>query len=280
MPPPAHLLQTLFVVAILSGCGWASPATTERARTFPSDGSRETLPTLVCSTGTSTVLELSGVTRSVRHDGAHGRALFTLKDRNDGRLLWKNELVGEGVCFGFNSHKRIHIIGARREHGIGVRLAELRYVDEVARADRSSVFDKRRLEAFAAVPGPGLRHLALIAFDRDDVALLVLDVESDTIRKLGRAPLPPPLTATERKFVTEHPEVLEGKWGWMASFRDGFMELDPGIVVFEGDARLRVSYGDDTPYERRQERDAVVWDVGREEPSIVSPSPDRSPGGR
>lgn len=231
-------------------------------RDFPPDSSQHRILPSVCPTGTETVLELDGLSRSLRHNGNDGEAHLVLRDKKTRKVLWSGTYVGEGICLGFNPHIRRYIFGIRQEHGIGSRLVETYYVGEIDRKAQASAFTKGAIEAFAAVPGPDRHYVAFIALEGNDTSLFVLDVEKDSLRKLGKAPLPPPLTPTERDYVKQHPDVLEGPWEWMASFRDGYMELDPGIVTFRGPATLDVSYGSDTARGRAAERTVATYDLG------------------
>lgn len=172
--------------------------------------------------------------------------------------------MGEGICFGFNTRKRQYVAGIRKEHGIGARLTSVWYVEEIANLTRTSAFNKSRLEAFSAVVGSDLHYIAFIALEGNDTALFVLDTENDSIRRLGKAPLPPPLTPKEQEYANEHPGTLEGPWDWMASFRDGYMDLDPGIVVFQDSHLLKVSYGDDSAAGRAPQRKVITYDLGRD----------------
>lgn len=223
----------------------------------------------------ATLLELRGIPREARHGGKQGEAHFVLKARSNGAVLWKAGMPGEGICFGFDAGRRAYVVGIRKEHGIGIRLTSIFYVDEVRHLQRESAFNRRGIEAFAVVPGPDLHHLALLAIERNETHLFVLDVRKDTLRRLGRAPAPPPLTPQERRFVQEHPGTVEGPWEWMASLRDSYMDLDPGIVAFDGNARLRASYGVDSATRRSPQRDVVTWDLSR--PVAAPARPLRSP---
>jgi len=236
----------------------ASDATRRAAQIYPPDASQHKIPLTGCASGATTVLRCGGLSRSKRHKGNSGEAHFVLESKSSGAVLWKDEYVGEGICLGYNPGLGIYVIGSRRQQGIGVRLTDVRYVLEKERASRASAFDKQELEAFAAVASPGLRYIALIAISGNDIALFVLDVKDDRITRTGKAPLPPPLDAGERAYVKAHPEALdESKWDWMASFRDGYMRMDPGIIEFEDESLLRIRYGADTPYARSPQRETV-----------------------
>jgi hypothetical protein len=267
------LLRTLLMLFPLCISLCASQATKRNAEIYPLDASQRKIPLAVCASSTSTLLRSGGISRSTRHNGNDGEAHFVLENKVTGTVLWKDEYVGEGICFGFNSARHTYVVGSRREHGIGVRLTNVRYIDEEVRRSRISAFNMRNIEAFAAVTSPTMHYVAFIALEGNDTSLFVIDVEKDVLTKLGRAPLPPPLTAGESAYVKEHPEVLEGPWGWMASFRDSYIELDPGIVQFECNDVVKVSYGADTAYERAKKRDVVKWYLGAPKAQLPSKSP-------
>lgn len=267
-PPTAAVVPFLLAatLVLLPDFGTATPlqasAVEENRRAYPPDSSQHPIPAAVCSTDDTTELELSGVSRSLRHNGNDGEARFVLRSRQSRQtVLWSSVYVGEGVCLGFNPNTRRFLIGIVKEHGIGARLTQIVYLDAATRKVATSAFDKSGIEAFAAVPGPGGRFVALIGIKENDTALYVLDTEKDAIRKLGKAPLPPPLNQQERDTVKQHPEFKEGTWGWLSSFRDGYVQLDARIVVFRDAERLQVSYGDDTAYSRDGHRTVTIFDL-------------------
>ena len=256
-----NLVSTLLILLIVYSNLEASESTVKNMQSFPVDASQHSLPSKLCATGSSTLLELGGLSRSTRHNGNDGEAHFVLKRKTNGYALWKDEFVGEGICFGFNAHMRKYVVGSRKEHGIGVRLTNVFYINEVTQMRQVSVFNKRKIEAFAAVPSPDLNYVVFIAIDHNEMGLFVLDVERNALRKLGEAPLPPPLTTKELEYARENPNSLDCQWGWMASFRDGYMELDSGIIVFVENDLLKVSYGNDTAYQRAKDRNIMSWNL-------------------
>ena len=258
MPARRRLVPIFVLLAVTAGLS-ASQATREAARIYPRDASQKTVPLADCAVGTTTVLKAGGLSRSQRHNGNSGEAHFALHDKQSHALLWKDEYVGEGTCFGFNADRSVYLVGSRKPHGIGVRLTDLIYVDAAARSSRLSAFNRQKLEAFAAVPGPGLRRLALIGMHGNDVSLFVLDVGRDVLKNLGRAPLPPPLTAEERAYAQQHPGTLDGSWDWMASFRDSYTKLEPEILRFVSDDVLEASFGADTADARAKDRQNVTF---------------------
>lgn len=234
----------------------------KNSQAFPRDASQHSIPAVTCATGSNTLLELGGVSRSTQHNGNDGQANFALKPKAGGAVLWKDQSVGQGVCFGFHTHMLRYVIGTRKEHGIGVRLTSVRYVDEATGKSQASSFNRRNIEGFAAVPSTDLHYIAFIAIAENDAELYVLDVEKDSVRKLGKAPLPPPLDEKERAYVKQHPDSLEGAWEWMGSFRDSYMDLEPGIITFQGDV-LKVSFGADTSSKRSEKRNIVTYDLAK-----------------
>jgi len=251
---------------LLRNSGTATPlqasAVEANRRAYPPDSSQRAIPPAVCAANDTTDLELGGVSRSLHHNGNDGEARFILRSRQSRQtVLWSAVYAGEGVCFGFNPRTRRYLIGLVREHGIGARLTRLMYLDAASRKVELSAFDKSGIEAFAAVPGPGGRFVALIGLEKNGTALYALDTEKDTIQKLGKAPFPPPLNQQERDTIKQHPEFKEGTWGWLSSFRDGYMQMDANIVVFRDAETLQASYGDDTPYGRDGHRRVTTFDL-------------------
>jgi len=180
MSASQYLMETLLALLLLGMTLGASEATRRSARIYPPDASQRRIPLTVCPSGISTLLWSGGISRSARHNGNDGEAHFVLKDKVNSSVLWKDEYVGQGICFGFNHARRIYVLGTRREQGIGVRLTDLRYIEEAARRSQLSAFDRKKIEAFVAVPSPGLRYLALIAMEDNEFSLFVLDVEKET----------------------------------------------------------------------------------------------------
>jgi hypothetical protein len=210
------------------------------------------IPLAACASSDSTVLLSGGVARSPGHNGSVGKADFALRDKTTNADLWKAQYLGEAMCFGFNAARKVYVIGVHKQHGIGARITDVRYLQESDRKVTASAFDRKELEAFAAVPSPDLRYIAFIAMDNNDTALFVLDTLKDTLKKIGKAPLPPPLTSTERAYVKAHPETLEeGPWEWMGPLRD----------VPQDDV-LHVTYGEDTPFERAHKREGLTVPLG------------------
>lgn len=242
----------------------ASDATRRSAQVYPPDASQHAIPLTTCATGSTTTLQCGRLSRSKRHNGNQGEAHFALLDRKSGAVLWKDEYVGEGVSLGYSTARRMYVVGSTREHGAGIRLRDLRYLDEATHRARISALNREEIEALSAVSSPDLRYIALVALKGNDVSVFALDTLRDRIRMLGKAPLPPPLTEEERAYVKDHPNVLEeGPWGWMESLRDSYIPMDAGIVEFEGNDVLKVSYGADTPLGRAPNREIKKWRLGR-----------------
>lgn len=245
--------------------------------THPSSHASHSSSLTLCSTGVSTLLKFEGTPRAPHHNGDQGKAHFILAHKESSTTLWEETLPGEGVCFGYNLRRRAHLIGIQKEHGIGVRITDLYYIDEVKAKRSPSLLKQAKLEAFVALPGPELRFIALIALEGNDTFLYALDVEKSLIRKLGKAPLPPPLTAQERDGAKAHPESEAAPWEWMASYRDSQIELDPGIMVFKNPSTLEVSYGNDSAEHRASNREVVVWDLIQGQPAKKQFSAPRRP---
>lgn len=195
-------------------------------------GTRSTLH--ITSTKTPSVPKL---------DQSIGRTKITLRSEPQGDVLLTEELEGNWFCFGFNTTSRAYIIGGIRQVGAWLPLASILYVNEDDRSVKRSSFVRRDHIALSATASPSVRYIVFI----DPEGLSVLDTKRDTIKKLGKAPLPPP-----SEFAADSCEGQDFEWGGCGN--DGYVELDAGILRFLSDNELEVSYGKDGPKTRAKKR--------------------------
>jgi hypothetical protein len=149
------------------------------------------------------------------------------------------------------------------------------YFDEASRKLLPSAFARERLKAQAAVASSDGHFIALIAMTQDEqYGLYLLDVERDTLQRLGEAPLPPPLDASERTFLeAADQEIHETEsWRWGNFLRDSYMPLDLGILTFAGSGTLSVSYGRDTSERRAKRRTLTRWDLSQSPAVKLTPT--------
>ena len=119
-----------------------------------------------------------------------------------------------------------------------------------------SAFNKGGYHAFSGQLSPAGQYFVFVGRKEAPASLFVLDTEKDKINVLGPAPAPPPLSP-------ESSGNEEGvRWGWNQP-EAGFLPLEPGIIGFEGDHILKISYGEDTWRKRAKERRIRMWDLSR-----------------
>lgn len=116
----------------------------------------------------------------------------------------------------------------QRPPPVGVGQHHLRYLEERTRSLLPSQLNSRRWIAFAAVPNPTLRYVAVIArvSEQPRFRLHVLDADNDEIADTDPAPAPPP---TDFKC---DPPPRPHQWGDEV---DGLVEMDAGIIVLSAD---------------------------------------------
>jgi hypothetical protein len=148
-----------------------------------------------------------------------------------------------------------HLLAGLFERGAWLPIDVLVYVDEQTGAWRDSHVQRTRWMAMAAVAGPGGRYVAFIADAGGDAGfeLQVLDTREDVLVRAGDAPSPPPAGRCE-------PEAEEF-FGWGTPPADGYVDLDPGILVFADEQTLVVSYGVDRCAQRATQRRERRWDL-------------------
>jgi hypothetical protein len=157
------------------------------------------------------------------------------------------------VCFGFNVKTKEHAIGLIRQNGAVLLLSGLVFINE-DKPIRSEVLEIG--QAFAAQMALDGKFLVFIGNYQDKgLGLFVVNMETRAIKRLGDAPMPPPLSKDENRD-----EPLE-MWGWGMMWRDNYMDMDPGIISIDGQGILKVSYGNDTAELRSKKRKIETWDL-------------------
>jgi hypothetical protein len=159
-------------------------------------------------------------------------------------------------CVGFSTELGAYVLLGELQEGAWLPAKEIKFLDEKTFALRSSRYNDTEWLALAVVAGPGLRYLAVIGNQRGPTRLHVYDVRNDRMRELGPAPAPPPLPPDEWHYIEEEHQAW-GHWGDFGS--DGLIDLDAGIVVFDGPETLHASYGRDTYKSRAKSRKVKRW---------------------
>ncbi|MBN1771906.1 MAG: hypothetical protein JXB32_11625 [Deltaproteobacteria bacterium] len=173
------------------------------------------------------------------------------------RPAWRRDLEGRWTVLGYSPARHAYVLGGQFQKGACLPLDDLRYLEERTGALLPSRLNSRRWIAFAAVPSPTLRYVALIARvdGQPQFRLHVFDVDNDEIAEAGPAPAPPPTD-----FKCDPPRTH-----WWDLDVDGWVEMDAGIIVFSADERrLTASYGDDSCAARSAQRTIREWDLERD----------------
>jgi len=204
-----------------------------------------------CAGGTKTILEISniGMPVTLHHDRSIGKSRFVLRSQSTGKPLFSAVYDGRWFCFGFNKNNQKYIVGGVFERGSWLPLTSIQYLREDGTALEPSVFDRMGYLAMSSQTDAKNRYIAFVGGkDYTTGMLFVLNIENDTVKKLGIAPAPPPQTAETIDICKDEPF----DWGscWVASY----LELDKGIIRFKPKDILEVSYGSDSFYARSEKR--------------------------
>ena len=213
----------------------------------------ETTNSFACY-GASTYLEIK-ILSYPKYDKSPGETLLKLHFSKDSSVLKEYKLEGIWHSIGYNLHEKKYIVGGLFQVGAWLPMCEIRYLDETSYEMKSSRINKTDWFSFIAVPDELGKYMALIGkYDEKYMVLYVLNTITDRVQILGKPPQPPPVDSS---FIND--DMLKETWQWGNSYADGFTEMDDGIIVFENNDRLRVSFGKDSPLRRAVKRKNVVY---------------------
>jgi hypothetical protein len=200
-----------------------------------------------CPKGTKTTLNytLNNAPSLRRLDQSIGQTQFILRDNNGTARLTK-DYEGKWFCLGFNNTTKTYIIAGVFQIGAWLPLGSIQYLREDSNVFEPSVFERQAYLANATVISPKGRYIAFIGGKQTTGELYVLDSQTDRIRKLGKAPAPPPLP--DDGFESTEP------FEWGTGWADTYVEMEADILSFKSENVLQVSYGKDTPYTRAKKR--------------------------
>lgn len=199
--------------------------------------------------GTVTELQLKRLNepKFYRLDQSIGQSQFVLKKHN--QTLLEQTFEGRWFCFGFNQGTQRYMVGGIAQTGAWLPLLAIHYLKEDGTAFMPSVFNRDGYLANAAILSPKGRYIAFIGGKNTTGELYVLDTETDKIKYLGKAPLPPPVA----NFSSEE------DFAWGTGWADGFVELEKHIWQFKTENTLQVSYGKDTAQARAKKRQIRIF---------------------
>jgi hypothetical protein len=205
-------------------------------------------PPAPCAVGTRTTLAVQVLSRPqiARHDESIGDDRLVLRGP-DGKTLFSQELKdGHWMCLGFDRVKGRYVVGGYQEQGTWLVLGPVLYLAEGGKRLEDSDFSRKEFMAMSSLTSPSGRYVAFVGGVGVLDALYVLDTETDMIRKLGKAPAPPPLGDDD--FTCDEP------FGWGSCWVGAYTTLEPDVLRFEGDDTLVVTRGHDTAKRRSSKR--------------------------
>jgi hypothetical protein len=199
-----------------------------------------------CSEGRTSNLAIEMVSRPkiLRHDQNIGKDALVLTAKDGKELL--RESVDDAYlhCLGFSEAAGRHLVGIEGERGAWMVLGSILYVAETGGPLVPSAFDRDDFLALASLTSPKGRYVAFVGGHQGINGLFVLDTQTDRMRRLGNPPAPPPNPG----WSCDEP------FGWGSCWSDAYVTLEPGIMHFEREDVLVVSYGKDTGRHRAKQR--------------------------
>ena len=210
-----------------------------------------------CAKGIRTSLRINqiNVPSLPRHGQTLGQTKFVLCCEPGGEELLSKVYEGNWFCIGFNRDTKTYVVGGILERGAWLPLGSIQYLREDGSFFEPSAFDRLGYLAMTMVTSPGGRYIVFIGGQNTTGTLYVLDIERDTVKKLGPAPAPPP-SALARDTCKGEPFEWGTCWG------DGYIEMDKGILRFKSGDVLEVSYGNDSPDGRAKIRRIRQFKLG------------------
>ena len=194
--------------------------------------------------------------RAPRHAGDPGATRIELEAIAPGSAtdhVW--EKAGVWRRLAYVEDTGVYLLAGLFERGAWLPIDVLGYVDERTGAWRDSHVQGTRWMAMAAVAGPRGRYVGFVADAGGDAGfeLEVLDTRDDVLVRAGEAPSPPPAGSCE--------PGEEEFFGWGTPPADGYVDLDPGILVFADERTLVATYGRDRCAGRAAKRREQRWDL-------------------
>lgn len=209
-----------------------------------------------CSKGFQTQLQYFSLNtpRIFRLDQSIGQTQFILKSDSDGKNRFSQTYEGRWFCLGFNQATKNYLLGGVFQIGAWLPLGSIQYLHETTGIVTPSIFERQGYLANAAIVSPKGRYIAFIGGQQTSGQLYLLDTQTDTIKKLGPAPAPPPVSES---FSSEEP------FEWGAGWADGYVVMEPDILNFKTEQILQVSYGKDTRQARAQKRRIQLFKLAK-----------------
>lgn len=207
-------------------------------------------------TGDGTTLAVQ-VTHHPVYDGAEGKTHLRLAKGDD--VLLEVDWAGVWRGLSYDADKSRYVLVGAFQQGAWLPIRRIRYLDSRSGIYTESGYNGKDLVAFTAVPSVDGRWVALVGVlggGGEDFRVLVLETRRDAIVDVAPPPAPTPSTDVAPKELG-----ADCPWTSWPCFHDGWVDLDPGIVTFDG-ATLKISYGaGDSPQGRDKTRTTKSWDL-------------------
>ena len=214
-----------------------------------------------CTSPTSTLdFESSGAAMS--HEDDTTRTTIRLRTR-DGKEF-THDLGGSVGCLAYLRARHEYVLGVVGAMAAWRPLGDIFYLNERSGTLKPSRALPEWSEhegswcAFAASASEDGRFIVFVSNYDDQVRLEVLDTRSDCLLRIGRPPLPPPSTWAQENVTKRY----DFTWGAAEAGTDGFIGMDPGVLVWRGHV-LAASYGKDGPIKRARARTTKRWQLDK-----------------
>lgn len=196
------------------------------------------------------------VTARPLYDGAAGTTHLRMTRGDD--VAMETDWPGVWRALSCDPTEHRFVLSGEFQQGGWLPIRRIRYLSERSTLYTESQYNGRDFLAFAAVPAADGRWVAFVGIldEGTEFRLLVLETRLDALLTLGAPPAPPPSTDVAPKDLD-----ADCPWTSWPCFHDGWVEMDPGIITFDG-ATLKVSDGaKDSPQGRDKERKVRTWDL-------------------
>jgi hypothetical protein len=207
------------------------------------------------------------VTENLAYDGTAGKTKISIIG-SDKKILKNIFLDGIWHCLGYVANRKCFLLVGEFQVGAWLPLTKIKYLSEVNFKIVDSKYfykwpknqnDPSGWTGVCAYPSENLKYVAFVgSLDNDEIKLMVLNTDKDSMEVLGEAPAPPPIS--DPHWQKEALRQCPGEWQWDFPCVDGYVEMDNGIIKFNKDT-LTVSYGHDTVIKRSIKRKIKVWSL-------------------
>ncbi len=189
--------------------------------------------------------------------GGIGHTLMTQRFADPAKSPVVQQWPGIWSCFGYLSESNEFVLLHRDVMGATPAYVGLTFRHEVTGAQRALQWDGL---GHVVLPAPGGRYAAAVV---GTGTLLALDLQTGTVRALGPAPAPPPLSAEEARFYKSRKPL-----SWDRDPRSGTADLEPEVLRFTSPTQLQATFGADGALRRATKRRTQLFDLAQLPPPV------------